>query len=180
MQVSTSHDPVEFGRDDADLAVHYGARIGEGLEGELLFREMLLPVCSAELVRDGPVKGPRDLANRVLLHSVRRPEDWPHWFRFVGLPGIRIPQEIVLDNSIFTCQAAMDGLGIAIAQAAFVAQGLWSGRLVAPLRTTLETENAYYLVYPRERARQRKIRLFQAWITREAMSTRKHDLFGSH
>lgn len=180
VQVATSHEQVAFGQDDADLAVHYGSRIGDGLAGELLFGEVLLPVCSAAFVQDVPVSGPRDLASRVLLHSSRRPEDWPHWFRAVGLPSIRISREIVLDNSIFTCQAAMDGLGIAIAQAAFVTDGLASGRLVTPLRLPLQTENGYHLVYPRERAGQKKIRLFQEWIAREARVTRQQHLLATH
>jgi LysR family transcriptional regulator, glycine cleavage system transcriptional activator len=173
VQVSASHDDVAFGREDVDVAVHYGAKINDGLAGERLFGEVLLPVCSAEVMRRTPVVQPRDLAARVLLHSSRRPKDWPHWFTAAGVEDIEIPQELVLENSTFTCQAAMEGLGIALAQAAFVADEISSGRLVSPIKLPMPTEFGYYLVYPQEGARHRKIRLFQAWVAKEAAITRR-------
>jgi len=174
VQVATSHEPVDFARDEADVGFHYGKRVPEGVGGELLFREVLLPVCTPGLARD--IGLARDLVRAVLLHSVRRPGDWPLWLSAAGVNGTAIPQEIVLENSTFTWQAAVEGLGVAIAQAAFIADGLKAGQVVAPIQLPLETAQAYHFVYPQERAAQRKIRLFRSWILKQAAITRERDL----
>ena len=108
------------------------------------------------------------LTDHVLLHSFRRPHDWPRWFAAAGIPDRKIEREIVFENSSLTCQGAIDGLGVAIAQAAFVRDELASGRLMCPIDLPLRTDFGYYLVCPKEKTRQKKIRLFQSWIASEA------------
>lgn len=168
VQIATSHEPVDFGHDEVDLAIQYGTGIGEGLAGDRLFDEVLVPVCRPSLI-DGTMPLPaHDLADHVLLHSFRRPHDWPRWFAAAGIPDRKIEREIVFENSSLTCQGAIDGLGVAIAQAAFVRDELASGRLVCPIDLPLRTDFGYYLVCPKDKTRQKKIQLFQSWIAHEA------------
>ncbi len=176
VQVATSHEEVEFDRDDVDAAVHYGTGPAKGLVGERLFGEVLLPVCSPAVLRSAAT--PRELAGQILLHSARRPDDWPRWFTAAGVNDVPIEQQIVLENSSLTYQAAISGLGIAIAQAAFVVDRLGAGELVSPVDTPLRTEMGYHLVFPRERLRQTKLRQFRAWMTHEAAITRRQGLPG--
>jgi LysR family glycine cleavage system transcriptional activator len=170
VQVTTSHDPVDFEQEDIDAAVHYGTALGPGFLGELLFRETLIPVCRAELVRDCT---PRELASRVLLHSIRRPDDWPRWFAHVGAAGVELKQPLVFENSSLTCQGVLDGLGVAIAQVAFVTDELRSGRLTSPVPVPLEGTAAYFLSYPKEHARMRSLRALHDWLKSEAAATRR-------
>jgi len=168
VRISTSHEPVDFGRAEVDLAIQYGTGIEDGLAGDRLFDEVLVPVCRPALLDEIPSPRAQDLADSVLLHSFRRPHDWPRWFEAAGIPDRKIEREIVFENSSLTVQGAIDGLGVAIAQAAFVRDELKAGRLVCPIDVPLRTDFGYYLVCPKEKTRQKKIRLFQAWIADEA------------
>lgn len=173
VQVTTSHDPVDFDNDDIDAAVCYGRALADDLAGERLFGEALLPVCRPDLADASRAQVPRALADLCLLHSSRRPDDWPRWFAAAGVPGVALKQPLVFENSSMTYQGAMDGLGVAIAHLAFVVDELRSGRLVCPLPIRLDGEVAYFLNYPKERARSASLRAFHRWIAGEAETTRR-------
>ncbi|MCK6452879.1 MAG: transcriptional regulator GcvA [Alphaproteobacteria bacterium] len=173
VQITTSHDPVDFDREDIDVAVHYGAGIPPALAGEKMFGEVLIPICSPKLLaRRLPLKRPRDLANHVLLHSIRRPNDWKQWLEAAGAGDVEGEHGLTFENSSLTYQGAAQGLGLAVAQLAFVADDLEAGQLAAPFKRRVRNDVAYNLVYPRERANLKKIRDFQSWIAREAAATR--------
>jgi LysR family glycine cleavage system transcriptional activator len=174
IQINTSHEPADFANDEVDAAIHYGRGHDISLVEETLFGELLLPVCTAEVAtQPAAVTAPRDLAQRVLLHSIRRPNDWPEWFAAAGVRDIPLEKTLAFENSTLTCQGAVDGLGVAIAQQAFVIDELEHGRLVAPVDFRLRGEASYRLVFPREKADCRKIRLFHRWIALEAARTRE-------
>lgn len=174
VQVTTSHDPVDFDNDDIDAGVHYGAAVDPKLMGERLFSEVLIPVLSPALAaKVADLRNPGDLSEHLLLHSIQRPNDWQQWFEVAGVPGLCVDQSLIFENSSLTYQGAVDGLGIAIAQLAFVIDELKSGRLVTPFDIQASNQLAYYFVFRKERARQPKIRWFHAWIAHEAALTRE-------
>lgn len=174
VQITTSHDPVDFDREDIDVAVHYGRNLPPALSGEVLFGEVLVPICSPRLLeKPPPLLKPRDLAGQVLLHSIRRPNDWRDWLTAAGVGDIEGEHSLTFENSSLTYQGVAKGLGLAIAQLAFVAEDLGAGHLVAPFSHRVKNDLAYMLVFPKERAQQQKVRDFQAWIAREAAITRQ-------
>ena len=61
-------------------------------------------------------------------------------------------------------QAAMDGLGVAVGRNPLVEPDLKAGRLVVPFEFKRSSDFAYYLVYPPEAIRRRKIKAFRDWI----------------
>jgi LysR family transcriptional regulator, glycine cleavage system transcriptional activator len=167
VQVTTSHDPVDFDREQVDAAVYWGEHIARGLLGVRLLGETLVPVCSPTLLNSGGGRtiDSHELSRHVLLHSFRRPDDWRRWFVSAGLPDMELHRLLVFENSSLTYQGAIDGLGVALAQLSFVQDDLKTGRLVIANPLRVETEAAYFLTYPRERAHLRRIRSLQEWIT---------------
>ena len=117
---------------------------------------------------------PRELAEKVLLHSLRRPDDWPRWFAAAGAPGLKLNQKLVFENSSLTYQGAINELGIAIAQIALVRDDLISGQLVMPTGFTLKRDAGYFLSYPSERARIGKIRMLHVWLGDEVRMLKRH------
>ena len=172
VQVATSHDPVDFATDGVDAAVSYGTSLARGIAGERLFREVLVPVCTRRFLGSARELTARELADRVLLHSLRRPEDWPRWFAAAGAREVVLKQTLVFENSSLTYQGALNELGIAIAQVALVRDDLLAGRLVMPCPISLKCDAGYYLSYPRERARLSKIRLLHGWLAEEVRKSR--------
>jgi LysR family glycine cleavage system transcriptional activator len=167
VQVTTSHDPVDFEEEDVDAAVIYASELGKDLAGERLLPEALLPVCHASFCPQSAMS-PQQLAGKILLHSIRRPDDWPRWFAAAGWADPELKQTLVFENSSMTCQGALDGLGIALAQCAFVSDELRTGRLKTPVSYLLRRNVAYHLGYPKDRAAMRSIRMFHVWLAHEA------------
>ena len=58
----------------------------------------------------------------------------------------------------------MDGLGVALGRQPLVEPDLKAGRLVMPFDFKMSSEFAYYLVYPPEAIRRRKIKAFRDWL----------------
>lgn len=171
LQVTTSHEPVDFDREQIDAAIYWGESLRRGLAGERLFGERLVPVCSPKLLGGRLVEADA-LRDQVLLHSFRRPDDWGRWFAAAGRPDIRLERLLVFENSGLTYQGAIDGLGVAIAQTIFVEDELRTGRLVLAHPLHLTTASSYFLTYPKERARLGRIEAVHGWLTAEAAATR--------
>ena len=170
VQITTSHQNVEFGREDIDVCIHWGPQPLPGTQCRPLFGEILLPVCSpALLTRSQRPEQPADLARHVLLCSMHRPDDWPIWLAEAGVADIDGNEGLKFENSALAYQAAIDDLGIVVAQRAFVEDDLRSGRLVELFNLRAPTGNVYYLAYPAQERPSTKIRAFEDWIVREAL-----------
>ena len=173
MQITTSHETADFDREDIDACIHSERDIATGRGFRRLFGEVLLPVCSPRLLQRAPgLREPRDLAQHQLLCSMNRPRDWPTWLAAAGVPDIDGNGGLKFENAALAYQAAIDELGVMIAQRALVEDDLASGRLVAPLATPVRTSGAYYLVYPPNRPRSTRVAAFEDWIVMAAERVR--------
>ena len=82
----------------------------------------------ADPLRDGP---PRTLLDEPLLHTASRPQAWPRWLashQLTDAPRLGTG----FDHLTYLLEAAVAGLGVAIAPRELVQADLDSGRLVAP------------------------------------------------
>ena len=86
VQITTSHSPVDFDREEIDVAIHSGDEPQPGTISTRLFGEVLTPVCSPALLRQGrSLTNPGDLKRHTLLCSLHRPHDWPTWIEAAGV-----------------------------------------------------------------------------------------------
>ncbi len=172
--INTSHKLADFDRGDLDASVEYGLGAWKGLAADPLFSVALVPVCSPKLA-DGspPPSRPEDLSRYVLLHSMQRPELWAQWLQASGVSGIATDVGARFQNSGLVYQAAMDGMGVAITEAAYVRDDVEAGRLVAPFRHVVYQAEGYYLVYPPGKLRLERFAAFRSWILEQAQETKR-------
>jgi LysR family transcriptional regulator, glycine cleavage system transcriptional activator len=165
VRVSTGTALVEFSREDVDIGIRYGRGQWPNLVAERLVTEDVMPVCAPSLMK-GPngLKKPADLKRFTLLHSVSFPDDWQVWLTAAGVKGIDASRGISFDFALAAYQAAMDGLGVALGRNPLVEPDLKAGRLVVPFDFKRSSDFAYYLVYPPEAIRRRKIKAFRDWM----------------
>ena len=107
--------------------------------GDLLFEEALTPVMS-------PVRAGSALETLTFLHPTRDKTDWTLWL--AKQPG---PPPAMLKNQHFETMdlaitAAIQGLGIAIADETLVEEDVRAGRLMRPFDTSIKTGASYRLV----------------------------------
>ena len=86
----------------------------------------------------------------------------------VALPVFDPRRGLVMDDPTVVIQAALTGQGVALATLALVSGDLADGRLVKPFDLKLETEFAYYIVYPPDALAQVKVRAFRDFLLAEA------------
>ena len=100
---------------------------------EVLAPECIGPVLSPryagwERLKDQPA---RVLADESLLHTSSRPQAWQHWSDAEGLvQSLNMGQSF--DHLFYLLEAAIAGLGVAIAPRQLVSDDIASGRLLAP------------------------------------------------
>lgn len=166
VRLTTSMEPVNFDRDDVDLAILWGEGGWPNLKADRLMRNVVTPVCSPRLLEG--LRQPTDLGRHTLLHSMPRPGDWQEWLRRAGAAEIDVTRGQTFENSAMAYQAAIEGMGVAIGQVCMVAEDLAHRRLVQPFALLAELPQSYYLVSPRDGRETTHGKVFRDWIMGEA------------
>lgn len=125
--------------------------------------------------RIGPVLSPRHprydalrqappdvLLEEALLHTASQPQAWSRWALASGLPAARLRQGQGFAHLYYLLEAAVAGLGVAIAPEPLVSDDLAAGRLEAPWGF-VPTAGRWLLATPGQRADPR-IGPLQAWL----------------
>ncbi len=139
-----------------------------------LFPEHLGPVLSPELALQMPLHQPADLADPALqalrLHTRTRRNAWAMWGAAVGVsvppPSQAVPE---FEHYYFTLEAAVRGLGIAIAPWHLVVDDVQAGRLVAPLGFVASGYD--YVLHRRASGTLHRVDVFCAWLHAQAAAT---------
>ena len=139
----------------ADMQVH------------VLAEERIGPVLSPhyagfERLRDAPASA---LLDEAVLHTTSRPQAWPTWVQEQGLDPAALKYGQAFEHLYYLLEAAVAGLGVAIAPQPLVADDLRAGRLSAPWGFSA-TPAALALWVPRRAADGRAEQLAQ-WLRRE-------------
>jgi DNA-binding transcriptional LysR family regulator len=166
VRLSASSGPVDFAREGIDVAIRIGAPPWpEGIAAHAFMDEQIGPVCSPSLLK----KGKLDLSRQSLLHTETRPDAWADWLALSGTTAIDAAKGQRFEHFYFLLEAAVGGLGVAVAPRPLVIEDLKLGRLVAPFGF-VRGGRQYCLIHPTELAGVSKVRIFRSWI--ERVSTR--------
>ncbi|MGO4153119.1 LysR substrate-binding domain-containing protein [Cupriavidus sp. YAF13] len=162
LEIATIARADDIRLEGADCVIRHG--VGEWTDVELdhLFDDEFVPVCAPSLAAQ--LQTPQNLLQATLLHSMLRPEAWDLWFASADLGGLSRSRGMTLANAALCYQAAADGLGVAIAQRAYIDDDIRSGRLVIAVDHVARTERGYYVVCDPLRADAAPVRLFREWI----------------
>ncbi|WP_295472029.1 LysR family transcriptional regulator [uncultured Pseudomonas sp.] len=171
-----------------DLRLHLSAGEGDldprrpGLDALLVFAEPPWPadmqVLELAAERIGPVLSPRSaryetlrdaparaLLNEPLLHTASRPQAWPAWAQQQGIDPQALRFGQGFEHLYYLLEAAVAGLGVAIAPEPLVSDDLRAGRLASPWGFT-QTPARLALWLPRRAADGRARQLAQ-WLRNE-------------
>src|SRR5262245_10430447 len=117
VRISASERLVDFAREDVDVGIRYGRGNWPGLRVDRLVRVNIFPVCSPQL-RAGPppIVAPADLLQHTLMHDSDWPESmWARWLSIAGVKAEQLKPSLSFNYSSLMIQAAIDGLGVALA-----------------------------------------------------------------
>jgi len=177
IEVQLISDPqlIDLRAAGVDLAIRFGRGTYPGYTVTKLMQDFVFPVCSPRLIaQHGPITTIDALLELPLLHdssteSDGSGSDWRSWLEHIG----RVDADCCYEGQRFSdarlvIEAAVHGLGVALARASLVADPLANGTLIRPLRHAAPTAFAYYLVGLPEAASAGKIVRFTEWLHAEA------------
>ncbi|MCY1354876.1 HTH-type transcriptional regulator TrpI [compost metagenome] len=135
-----------------------------------LAAERIGPVLSPRHPLAAPLaaQGPAALLEQPLLHTASRPQAWPQWAQAQGLDAARLRLGQGFEHLYYLLEAAVAGLGVAIAPQLLVADDLAAGRLLAPWGF-VETPARLALWTPARSAERRSERLAE-WLRAELVA----------
>jgi len=156
-----------FDSDPFDAAIHFGEPEWPGAELMLLRHESSIPVASPAFAAHHKLGEPASLVDVPLLHLASRPDAWERWFAKANVPAENL-RGMLFDQFSTLSEAAIAGLGLALLPEFLIEAELQDGRLTRITSLAMETDGAYYLAWPKERAAYEPLRAFRSWIRSEA------------
>ena len=163
--------PFLFSDTGVDAAIFAGTdeqmQQWAGTRAQLLFEEVVVPVCSPTLLRGRAEVTPAALAEMPLLQQSTRPDAWRQWFESRQVDAPRAMAGPRYEQYSMQVAAAASGLGVALMPQLLIEAELASGQLVVASPHPLLSRRSYYLVQP-DLPERPALTLFKAWLqTRE-------------
>jgi LysR family glycine cleavage system transcriptional activator len=129
---------------------------------------VLVPVCSPAYVEaNPPMTAPGDLCAHTLIDVSTRPAEWNEFLASFGVTRQKSGKRLSFSSTSLALGAAMESLGIALADRQVVAREVLYGRLVTPVDIAMENHLGYYLVYQKDRRLTDEMRAFLDWVMDE-------------
>ncbi|MEP9368187.1 LysR substrate-binding domain-containing protein [Xanthobacter sp. VNH20] len=148
IELTTSNEPVDGLAGDYDLVIRGGPDAFHGFAARSLLSERRLPACSPALLRRQPLDEVGDLAQHTLLHVASMPRLWRDWLARTGHGSLEPQAMLTLDHFYLSIQAAVDGLGIAMAPSTLIEDDLRAGRLITPFPHIWLPSRSYFAYTP--------------------------------
>jgi DNA-binding transcriptional LysR family regulator len=163
--------PFLFSDTPFDAAIHAGetgSAAWPGTERRLLMSEHLVAVASPALAGAARPRTAADWAELPLLQQSTRPYAWRQFFDGLGLV---VPQAMAgprMELFSMLTEAAVHGMGVALAPPFFVQEELAQGRLVDIAPRPVSGQRTYSLIWPEHKAELPALQAFAAWLQAEA------------
>ncbi len=142
-----SEDP-DFGPEGVDVAILRGRGAWDGAHSHKLFAEAVVVVASPDLIPVGTEAAPETYNRFPLIQNAHRPDSWLRWLEAKGLT----PQDPIsgprFAQTSMVIEAAVAGIGLAVAPMVMVEQELATGRLHRVFGPPVPSGLSYYVVYP--------------------------------
>jgi LysR family glycine cleavage system transcriptional activator len=175
---SSVEAPVGDAREGAPVAmVRFGDGRYPGSRVDEVFSAVYVPVCSPKLMQGEPgLRRPDDLRFHTLLHDDTVHEEgarpsWADWLAAVGVAGVDASRGPHFSDASLSLEAALEGMGIALAMKPLVRTEIEAGRLAVPFDITAPATYSYYLVTPE--GSNGPVAAFRQWLLEEAAPERK-------
>jgi putative choline sulfate-utilization transcription factor len=174
LRVLATDQIIDLHRDEADVAILYGAGSWNDVSASHLFGERVYPVCSPTYAdKHSDMTSARDLLDKTLLHldgggNIWGGVDWRTWLSAQGVADSPLRRGIRLNSYPMVLQAAQAGRGLALGWSYIVDEIIRDGRLICPVEAVVETEQGYYVGALERNSTQPAISAFIQWVIKEA------------
>lgn len=167
LDINASVNIIDFPRSDIDIAVYFGDGNWPNVECSYLRHSERVPVCSPKLLEKHAINTPDDLLQHKLFFVKQRKDEWQAWFKLANTEYNMRKYPISFSSSSLSVKAAMEGVGIALADISLASESIRKGELVIPFDIRLKLEKAFYIVYQKNRKMTFAMKAFKEWMMSE-------------
>lgn len=180
LRIDASDTAVDLELADVDIALRYSPAARVPPDATRLFGDVLTPVASPWLLKNGPpLRKAEDLAKFTLIEAGDAQNShfdwltWRRWFDERHLPRLQPQRWLYFGYAYQMVQAALAGQGVVLARLPLISESLASGDLVEVLPGhRIDSPMAYWAITgPRSTARP-EIKAFCQWLHGQAKATR--------
>ena len=147
-----------------DLAIRRGSGRWPEMHASAFMDEQITPVCSPRLLKGRKAPRPNTLHTMTWLRAEMRPADWEAWLARAGITAQAPRNALYFDHTYLALEAAIDGLGVAMAPLQLIDDELQSGRLQVLFPKLVAPAPGYYSVYRKSSQGQRAVSAFIEWL----------------
>lgn len=161
LRLSTHNNRADLAAEGLDLAIRFGTGAWHGTAAQPLLPASLSVMCTPTIA--ARLTTPADVLGETWLRSYRA-DEWTEWLLVAGLSGgFPMAKSIVFDSSIAMVEAAIQGVGVALAPPLMFSRQLNSGALVQPFDTTVSL-GGYWLTRLQTRTETHAMASFREWL----------------
>ncbi len=165
IEIFNLQDEIDFTQSDIDMAIYFGEGQWDNVNRTHLRNANLAPVCAPQLLELERVMDPEDLLNFRLLQVRSRSDDWLRWFNLCATEFHPSQGFVNFPSNTLAIQAAIAGVGVALADPSFIQREIDSGELMIPIDVEMELTTSFYLVSHRDRVASQAMLTFEQWLT---------------
>ena len=159
LRLMTHNNKVDLSAESLDYAIRFGDGAWRSVEAEHLMAAPLSPLCAPQALEC--LHHPDDLSKLPLLRSYRA-HDWRTWLQAAGASGIGA-RGALFDSSAIMVQAAMLGMGVALAPPSMFHRELGQGRLAQPFDLEVDV-GGYWLTRLLSKEVTPTMHAFRSWL----------------
>jgi LysR family glycine cleavage system transcriptional activator len=167
VRLDTAPQLVDLARENFDVGLRSGSGDWPGLDSARLMPALFTPLCSPAMAGRLGLTDPCDLIDAPRIGMEK---DWAAWFAAAGVAptSSRPISRLTADYQALEVAAALGDQGVALASPILFAREIAAGLLVRPFGQSVALSAGYWLVWPHDRRRSRKIVRFRDWLVEAA------------
>jgi LysR family transcriptional regulator, glycine cleavage system transcriptional activator len=167
----SSSDPVNFNRQDIDIAIRWGNGNWDGVDAQLIADSRVLAVCSPDLVPASAANlSLAALRRHTLLQVIHQPY-WAIWVEHTGNKEVNFVNTLYFGDASLMIDAAIAAQGICFAPHTLLAAEIARGRLIEIPGTEITVAEGFYLLCSPETRDKPKISAFREWLQTKAIQS---------
>jgi LysR family glycine cleavage system transcriptional activator len=174
IQLSPSLVVASFQDQELDLSIRFGQGKYDGLKTELLFEEMLIPICHPSLIDTNKAIKPQ-LAKLPIIadNGPDMNAIWPLFQQYIGCEDEQMPSRLQVSDSTVLIEALLSCQGISMIRYSLVYELMQKGQLISPLPLYMKSQYNFYLVAPAPHFKYDKVVRFRHWLKHEVKVIKK-------
>jgi LysR family glycine cleavage system transcriptional activator len=154
-----------------DCAIRFGNGEWDNLESSRLMSERHIAVCSPTLLARYRQSGV-EIRHMTFLHVLAGEEQryltWPHWLDAAGIHRVDLRGGYEFDLLDMAIRAAIDGLGVTVADRQMIRHELATGQLIPVLDVQVEGHQSYWFSLRPGQSISPSLGVFRQWLIEEA------------